>query len=127
MNKVFLKGNVGADPKITTFQNGGKVAQFTLATTERGFKTKDGKEIPEKTTWHNIIAGRGWADVCEKYVKKGSPLLIEGKINVRKYQNNSGQDCWVTEIIVETLELLGVKKSENSPAPVDEPTGDLPF
>ena len=131
MNKVFLKGNVGQDPKITTFDNGGKVAQFTLATTERGFKTKDGKDIPDETTWHNIVVRRtGLAGVCEQFVKKGTPLLIMGKIQTRQYQDNSGQTRYVTEIIVEEMELLGGQKHEAAPAPEPEyqpAKDDLPF
>ena len=77
MNIVILKGNVGQDPKITTFDNGGKVAQFTLATTERGYKKQDGAEVPDKTDWHNIVVRRsGLAGICEQYVKKGTPLLL---------------------------------------------------
>lgn len=119
MNIVILRGNVGQDPKITTFKDGGKVAQFSLATTERGYKTKEGKEIPDVTDWHNIVVKRtGMADVCEKYVKKGSPLLIKGKIRTREYEDNGGQTRYVTEIIVEDMELLGGgKKSEAAPAP----------
>lgn len=123
MNKCILKGNVGQDPKITTFQDGGKVAQFTLATTERGFKTKDGKDVPEQTTWHNIVVKRtGLAGICEQYVKKGSPLLVEGKIQTRSYQDNAGQTRYVTEIIVEEMELLGGKKPEQAPAPMPDYT-----
>ena len=119
MNKVILKGNVGQDPKITTFQDGGKVAQFSLATTEKGFKTRDGKEIPEKTTWHNIVVKRtGLAGICEQYVKKGSPLLIEGKIDNREYQDNGGVTRWITEVVVDELELLSSgQKREQAPAP----------
>ena len=127
MNKVFLKGNVGQDPRITTFKDGGKVAQFTLATTERGFKTKDGRDIPEETQWHNIVVKRtGLAGVCEQFVKKGTPLLIEGKIQTRTYQDNAGQTRYVTEIVVEEMELLGAKKPEQAPAPSPEytPGGD---
>ena len=121
MNKVFLKGNVGQDPKITTFQGGGKVAQFTLATTERGFETKDGKKIPDETTWHNIVVRRtGLAGVCEQFVKKGTPLLIVGKIQTRQYQDNAGQTRYVTEIVVEEMELLGGKKPEQAPSPAPE-------
>jgi len=121
MNKVFLKGNVGQDPRITTFQDGGKVAQFTLATTERAFKTKDGREIPEVTDWHNIVVKKsGLAGVCEDFVKKGTPLLIVGKIQTRSYQDNAGQTRYVTEIVVEEMELLGGKKSEQAPAPAPE-------
>lgn len=126
MNKCILKGNVGQDPRITDFQNGGKVAQFTLATTERGFTTKDGREIPEETTWHNIVVkSSGLAGVCQQYVKKGTPLLIEGKIQTRQYQDNSGQTRYVTEIVVDEMELLGSKKPEQAPAPEPDyrPTG----
>lgn len=133
MNKVFLRGNVGQDPKITDFDNGGKVAQFSLATTERGFKTQDGKEIPDKTTWHNIVVKRtGLAGVCEKCVKKGTPLLVVGKIENREYQDNNGQTRYVTEINVEEMELLGGgQKHEGAPAPEPEPQpgnkDDMPF
>lgn len=123
MNKVFLKGNVGQDPKITNFENGGKVAQFTLATTERARKTSDGREIPEETTWHNIVVRRsGLAGVCEQFVKKGTPLLIVGRITNRSYTDNSGQTRYVTEIIVEEMELLGGQKHDAAPAPEPEYT-----
>ena len=133
MNKCFLRGNVGQDPKITDFVNGGKVAQFSLATTERGFKTQDGKEIPDKTTWHNIVVKRtGLAGICEQYVKKGTPLLVVGKIENREYQDNNGQTRYVTEINVEEMELLGGgQKHEGAPAPEPEPQpgnkDDMPF
>ena len=125
MNKVFLKGNVGQDPRITNFENGGKVAQFTLATTERGFKTRDGREIPDVTDWHNIVVKQtGLAGVCEQYVKKGTPLLIVGKIRTRDYRDESGNTRYITEIIVEEMELLG-KKPEQAPAPAPEYTPTL--
>ena len=120
MNKVILKGNVGQDPKITDFQNGGKVAQFTLATTERGYTTKEGREIPETTDWHNIVVKQtGLAKVCEQYVKKGTPLLVCGKIRNRKYDDNAGNSHFITEIYVEEMELLG-KKREDAPAPAPD-------
>lgn len=124
MNKVFLKGNVGQDPKITTFQDGGKVAQFTLATTERGFTTRDGRQIPDETQWHNIVVKRtGLAGVCEQFVKKGTPLLIEGKIQTRQYQDNAGQTRYVTEIVVEEMELLGGQRREQATAPAPDNYG----
>ena len=123
MNKVFLKGNVGKDPEITNFDNGGKVAQFSLATTERGFTTRDGQEIPEQTEWHNIVVRRtGLATVCEQYVKKGTPLLIVGKIKTRSYQDNAGQTRYITEIHVEEMELLGGQRRDQAPAPGPEYT-----
>lgn len=122
MNIAIIRGNVGQDPKITNFENGGKVAQFSMATTERGFTTKDGKEIPDKTQWHNILVKKsGLAGICEQYVKKGTPLLIVGKIETRDYQDNAGQTRYITEIIVEEMELLGGKKPDGAPAPEPEP------
>lgn len=134
MNKVILKGNCGRDPEITNFENGGKVAQFSLATTERGYKTRDGKDIPDHTDWHNIVVKRsGLAGVCEQYVKKGTPLLIVGKIQTREYNDNSGTKRYVTEIVVEEMELLGGNKPQGAPAPAPEPDysqgydgGDMP-
>lgn len=121
MNKVILKGNAGQDPKVTNFENGGKVAQFTLATTERGYRTKDGREIPDVTDWHNIVVRQtGLAGVCEQYVKKGTPLLIVGKIRTRQYQDNAGQTRYVTEIVVDEMELLGGQKREQAPAPAPD-------
>lgn len=117
MNKCILKGNVGQDPRITQFEGGGKVAQFTLATTKRGYTTREGREIPDETQWHNIVVRRtGLAGVCEQFVKKGTPLLIVGEIQTRQYQDNAGQTRYVTEINVEEMELLGSKR-EQAPAP----------
>ena len=91
MNKVFLKGNVGQDPRITQFEGGGKVAQFTLATTKRGFTTREGREIQDETQWHNIVVRRtGLAGVCEQFVKKGTPLLIVGEIQTRNQRRRNG-------------------------------------
>lgn len=121
MNIVILKGNVGQDPKITNFPEGGKVAQFTLATTERGYKLADGREIEEKTDWHNCVVKKtGLAGVCEEFVKKGTPLLLRGKIETRSYTDQSGATRYITEIIVSDLELLGKKERENAPAPEPE-------
>lgn len=125
MNKIFLRGNVGDDPKITDFENGGKVAQFSLATTERGYKTKEGREIPDETTWHNIVVRKtGLAKVCADYVKKGTPLLLEGRIRNRQYTDSQGTDRYITEVVVENMELLGGKR-EGAPAPSPEDMPDF--
>ena len=118
MNICILRGFVGQDPRIQEFQDGSKVAQFSLATTERGFTTKDGKEIEAQTTWHNIVVRKsGLAKVCEQYVKKGMSLLITGKIVNRSYQDNNGQTRYITEIHVDELELLAKSEKEQAPAP----------
>lgn len=121
MNIVILQGNVGEDPRIKDFEGGGKVAQFSLATTEKGFKTQDGREIPDETTWHNIVVKKtGLAGVCQQYVKKGSPLLVKGRITNRQYSDTEGVTRYITEVIVDDLTLLGKKERENAPAPEPE-------
>lgn len=128
MNKCILKGNCGKDPEITRFDNGGMVAQFSLATTERGFKTRDGRDIPEHTDWHNIVVKKtGLAGVCEQYVKKGTPLLIVGKVQTRDYTDGYGNKHYVTEINVEEMELLGGKRDGSAaPTQAPEPTYAAP-
>lgn len=121
MNLVILQGNVGEDPRIKDFDNGGKVAQFSLATTEKGYKTQDGKDIPDETVWHNIVVKRsGLAGVCQQFVKKGSPLLIRGKISNRQYTDTQGVVRYITEVIVEDLTLLAKREREQAPAPAPE-------
>lgn len=124
LNKVLLIGNVGQDPKITTFRDGGKVANFTLATTERGFTTKDGRKVEDSTEWHNIVVKNALVSVVEKFVQKGTALFVEGKIATRTYQDNSGQTRYVTEIIVMNLQLLGSKPNSNGG--VYRPMNDYP-
>lgn len=135
MNKVFLRGNSGQDARITNFEDGGKVAQFSLATTERGFKTRDGREVQDVTDWHNIVVRKsGLAEVCEKFVKKGTPLLICGKLRTRSYQGRDGVDRSITEVVCEEMELLGGNRQRDA-APAPEPeykpaakedNGDIP-
>lgn len=133
MNKVILFGYVGKDPDITSFQNGGKVAQFSLATTEKGYKTKDGREIPDETQWHNIVVRKsGLAGVCESYVRKGTPLLIEGKLKTRTYNANDGSMRYVTEVVVDELTIMGKRENPSVPAQAPAPNpmdsdDDLPF
>ena len=113
LNKVMLIGNVGRDPEVRYLdgQNGNaKVATFTLATTER-YRDRNG-ETRENTEWHNIVTWRSTADVVEKYVKKGTQLYIEGRIRTRSWDDQSGNKRYTTEIIADTLQLLG-KRNDN--------------
>lgn len=115
MNKVILRGYVGHTPKITTFSNGGKVAQFTLATTERGFTTKDGRKVEDKTTWHNVrINSNGLAGIAEKYLAKGNSVLVVGKLDNRKYQGKDGVERYITEVFVEEMELLSSNSKKDN-------------
>jgi len=90
------------------------VANFTLATTERGYTTQSGIQVPERTEWHNIVAWRGLAELAEKYIRKGSQLYIEGKIQTRSWEKD-GIKRYTTEIFADTIQLLG-KKPENTEA-----------
>lgn len=109
VNKVLLIGNVGRDPEVRYINNDTRVANFTLATTDKGFTTRAGAVVPEKTEWHNIVLWRGLAEVAEKYVRKGSKVFIEGKITNRSYEDKTGIKRYVTEILAENLELLDKK------------------
>jgi single-strand DNA-binding protein len=111
INKVILIGNVGKDPDVRYFDNNEGVANFPLATTELGFTTRDGRQIPERTEWHNITVRRGLVKVAESYIRKGTQLYIEGKLHTRSYEQD-GTTKYITEVIVETLKLLG-RKSDN--------------
>ncbi|MBQ2112590.1 MAG: single-stranded DNA-binding protein [Bacteroidales bacterium] len=113
LNKAMLIGNVGRDPEVRYLdgQSGNaKVATFTLATTER-YRDRNG-ETRENTEWHNIVAWRNTADVVERFVKKGTQLYIEGRIRTRSWDDQNGNKRYTTEIIADTLQLLG-KKSDN--------------
>ena len=113
LNKAMLIGNVGRDPEVRYLDgNSGqaKVATFTLATTER-YRDRNG-ETRENTEWHNIVAWRNTAEVVEKYVKKGTQVYIEGRIRTRSWDDQTGNKRYTTEIIADTLQLLG-KKSDN--------------
>ena len=114
VNKVILLGNVGKDPEVKYFDNDRAVANFSLATTERGYRTSGGIDVPEKTEWHNISVWGGLAKVVEQYVKKGDPLYIEGKIRTRSYDDKTGVKRYITEISVDNLEMLGRKSRGDS-------------
>ena len=101
VNKVILVGNVGNDPEIRTFGNGGKVANFSLATSEN-WRDKQSGERKEKTEWHRVaVFNDGLVGVIERYVKKGSKLYVEGKLQTRKWTDNSGQEKYTTEIVLQ--------------------------
>ena len=103
LNKVMLIGNLGADPEIRSFQNGGKVANLRIATSE-SWKDKATGERKEKTEWHTVaIFSEGLVSVVERYLKKGSKVFVEGKLQTRKWQDAQGQDRYSTEIVIQGL------------------------
>lgn len=113
VNKVILLGIVGKEPIIKNLPSGEKVANFSIATNKRGYKTKDGKDIPEQTEWHAISISGFLANTAEKYVHKGDKLYLEGELHTREYESK-GEKKFITEIRANTLELLSYKKNENS-------------
>uniref|UniRef100_A0AB33JB68 Single-stranded DNA-binding protein n=1 Tax=Prevotella sp. GTC17260 TaxID=3236796 RepID=A0AB33JB68_9BACT len=109
MNKVMLIGNVGKEPDVRYYDSDQAVAQFPLATTEKGYVLQNGTQVPDHTDWHNIIMWKGLAKVAEKYVHKGDKLYIEGRIRYRSYDDQKGQRRYVTEVMAENMELLTPK------------------
>jgi single-strand DNA-binding protein len=101
LNKVMIIGNLGRDPEVRSFQNGGKVCNLRIATSET-WKDKNTGERREKTEWHSVaIFQEGLVRVAEQYLKKGSTVYIEGKLQTRKWQDQSGADKYTTEIVLQ--------------------------
>lgn len=101
VNKVILVGNVGNDPEIRTFGNGGKVANLSIATSE-SWRDKSSGEKREKTEWHRVaIFNDGLVGIVERYVKKGTKVYIEGKLQTRKWQDRDGNDKYTTEVVLQ--------------------------
>ena len=138
LNKVMLIGNLGADPEIRSFQNGGRVANLRIATSET-WKDKNTGERQERTEWHTVaIFSDGLVNVVERYLSKGSKVFVEGKLQTRKWQDQSGNDRYSTEVVIQgfggTLTMLagpsGQSEQANrspAPAPQDDLDDDIPF
>ncbi|GHG09431.1 single-stranded DNA-binding protein [Paracoccus aerius] len=110
VNKVILIGNLGRDPEIRTFQNGGKVANLRIATSEQ-WKDRNTGERKERTEWHSVaIMSEGLVNVVERFLKKGSKVYVEGQLETRKWQDQSGQERYTTEVVLRgfngTLQML---------------------
>ncbi len=115
LNKVILIGNVGRDPEVRYFDSGAAVANFPMATSERGYTLANGTVIPDRTEWHNIVVRRDQVSFVEKWVKKGSGVYVEGKIRTRTYDDQSGAKRYVTEIHADRVEFFsfGMRRDEN--------------
>lgn len=111
LNKVMLIGNAGKDPEFKTLDDGTPVAKLTLATTE-SYRTKSG-EISTNTQWHTIIVWRGLATFANNFIKKGSLLYVEGKLNNRNYAGEGGQKKYVTEVVADQVILLDKKDKDS--------------
>lgn len=145
LNKVFLIGRLGKDPVVKHFDNGGSIAEFTVATDD-SYKDKQGNKV-EQTDWHNCkVMFPKLAEIAEKYLTKGSLVHVEGKVKTRSYDDKDGNKRYVTEVIVEAFKMLGTKgdngggvtestgvpmsergNSQEAPASPADDSDDLPF
>lgn len=117
MQKTIITGNLGADPVVKDFENGGSVANFNVGVTERGYKTQSGVEVPEHTEWFRcVVKSKGLCGVVKQYLKKGNKVMIVGKHKTREYEKD-GQKSTITELIVEELELLTPKGQSDGGSP----------
>lgn len=113
LNRVFLHGNLGQDPEVRSTPAGDKVANFSIATVEKWTDAEGNKK--EKPEWHHIVAWRKIAEITEKYLKKGSPVIIEGSLQTRSWDDkDSGKKMYKTEIKVSRLELVGGKREQST-------------
>jgi single-strand DNA-binding protein len=115
VNKVILVGNLGNDPEVRYMPNGEAVANLSIATSE-SWKDKQG-QLQEKTEWHKLTAYRKLAEIIGEYVKKGSRIYVEGKLQTRKWQDQQGNDRYTTEVIINEMQMLGGNeggKTDNS-------------
>lgn len=118
INKVILVGNLGKDPEVRAIGTDRKVANFSLATTE-SYKNKSGERV-DQTEWHNVVFYGPVADVIERYLRKGSQIYVEGKIRTRSYDDKDGVKKYITEIIGDTMTMLGAKSGGS-----DSPNGNM--
>lgn len=127
INKVILVGNVGKDPEVRYVETNVCVANFPLATSERGYTSRSGAQIPERTEWHNIVLWRGLAEVAEKYVKKGTQLYIEGKLRTRSWTDSNNVVRYTTEIYADNMEILSRRDTNSSQPAQAQPTVETPI
>lgn len=123
LNQVTLIGYLGDAPKVRFIQSDRKVASITVATTDKGFTTRDGKTIPDKTEWHNVTLWGRLADIAEKYLKQGSQVYVQGKLHTRSYEDKDKAKRYFTEIEAENLLMLDRKTNgqQNGNSPENTP------
>lgn len=105
VNKVILIGNVGSDPEVRYLDRGVAIANFNLATTERGYTMQNGTQVPDKTDWHAIVLWRNLAEWAERNIRRGMKLYVEGKLQTRTWEKD-GQRRSKTEVIAENIQIL---------------------
>jgi len=113
INKVILVGNLGKDPEVRYLEGGTAVANFPIATSET-YKDRNTGEKKTVTEWHNVVVWRKLAEIAEKYLKKGNQIYIEGKLRTRQWQDKDGNNRYTTEIVGDSLQMLGKKDDTNN-------------
>lgn len=142
INKVILVGHLGKDPEIRYSANGAAIANISLATTE-SWKDRNTGEKQEKTEWHRVVFFSRLAEIAGEYLKKGSQVYVEGRLQTRKWQDQQGQDRYTTEIVANEMQMLGSRAGagdysapsagDSQPQPAAAPAGatdfddDIPF
>ena len=119
LNKVMLIGNLGADPEMRYLPSGDAVANIRIATTE-SWKDKASGEKKEETEWHRVSFFGKLAEIAGEYLKKGSPVYVEGRIKTRKWQDKDGQDRYSTEVVADRMQMLGSRGGMGAPAGGDD-------
>ena len=130
VNKAIIVGNLGEDPKTSVLPQGGAVTNFSVATSE-SWKDKNTGQMQERTEWHKVVMFNRLAEVAGEYLSKGSKVYVEGKIQTRKWKDQSGQDRYTTEIVGSQMQMLDSKESKPQAQPQQSKGGfddeDLPF
>lgn len=117
VNKVILIGNVGKEPEVRYLENDVRVANFPLATTERGYTMSNGTQVPDRTEWHSIVVWRNLAEIAEKYIHKSTKLYIEGKLKTRIYEDKTGVRRYITEVYADNIQILSQPQQQNQQQP----------
>ncbi len=116
VNKVILVGNLGADPETRYTAGGSAVTNVRLATTD-SWRDKQTGDQQERTEWHRVVFFARLAEIAAEYLRKGSQIYVEGRIQTRKWQDKDGQDRWTTEIVGNEMQMLGSRGGSQSPPP----------
>lgn len=124
VNKAIIVGRLGKDPEIKYTQSGKAVANFSLATEER---SNEGGDTKKKTEWHNVVIWDKLAEICGQYLKKGSLVYIEGKLQTRSWEDKDGKKCYTTEIVAHTMQMLGSKGQAEEASDDPGQGGNIPF
>ena len=115
VNKVIIVGNLGRDPEVRTFPSGDRVANVTIATTDK-WKDKQSGEMREATEWHRVVFNGRLAEIVEQYLRKGSQVYVEGSLRTRKWTDQSGVEKYITEIRADQMQMLGSRQGMGQPA-----------